>query len=326
MSLMPASVVGHGHAGEQSQMVHRTLWAMEFRPFTVELNTRFRGLTSRSGVLIRSTAGEAASAEDATQWGEYSPFADYTAERANRWWQAAMEAARGDWPEPVRDEVPVNAIVPEVDPDRAAEYARAGGCRTAKVKVGGRNLSDDTARIEAVADALGPGGKIRVDVNGTWDVDTAVRALRELEAAARSGGADGLEYAEQPCATVDELAELRRRIDVPIAADESVRIPGNADAVVKHHAADLIILKVNPMGGVQRCLDIAESAGLPVVVSSAMESSVGLAAGVALARALPELPYACGLGTGNLLATDTVRSTWKPINGVIQARTLKVVV
>lgn len=294
---------------------------MEFRPFVVELNTRFRGTTSRSGVLMRST-----DSDGKTHWGEYSPFADYPPERAGRWWRAAMEAARGDWPAPVRDEVPVNAIVPEVDHTTAAEYARAGGCRTAKVKVGGHNLSEDAARVEAVADALGPGGKIRVDVNGTWDVDTAVRALRELEAAARLGGVDGLEYVEQPCATVDELAQLRRRIDTPIAADESVRIPGNADAVVHAHAADLMILKVNPMGGVHRCLEIAERAGLPVVVSSAMESSVGLAAGVALARALPQLPYACGLGTGNLLATDTVSRTWKPKGGIIQSRPLEVIV
>lgn len=294
---------------------------MEFRPFVVELNTRFRGITSRSGVLMRSTDSDGKS-----HWGEYSPFADYPPERAGRWWRAAMEAARGDWPAPVRDEVPVNAIVPEVDHTTAAEYARAGGCRTAKVKVGGHNLSEDAARVEAVADALGPGGKIRVDVNGTWDVDTAVRALRELEAAARLGGVDGLEYVEQPCATVDELAQLRRRIDTPIAADESVRIPGNADAVVHAHAADLMILKVNPMGGVHRCLEIAERAGLPVVVSSAMESSVGLAAGVALARALPQLPYACGLGTGNLLATDTVSRTWKPKGGIIQSRPLEVIV
>lgn len=293
---------------------------MEFRPFVVELNTRFRGITSRSGVLLRST-----DSEGNDHWGEYSPFADYSPERAGRWWRAAMEAARGDWPATVRDHVPVNAIVPEVDPTAAAEYARAGGCRTAKVKVGGRNLSEDAARVEAVADALGPGGKVRVDVNGTWDVDTAVRALRELEAAARLGGVDGLEYVEQPCASVDELAELRRRIDTPIAADESVRIPGTADAVVKAHAADLIILKVNPMGGVHRCLEIAERAGLPVVVSSAMESSVGLAAGIALARALPELPYACGLGTGNLLATDTVAFTTVPVAGVVRAQVLEVV-
>jgi O-succinylbenzoate synthase len=131
---------------------------------------------------------------------------------------------------------------------------------------------------------------------------------------------------EQPCATVPDLALLRRRVDTPIAADESVRIPGDADAVVAAHAADIIVLKVSPLGGVRACLEIAERAGLPVVVSSAMESSVGLAAGIALARALPELPYACGLGTSLLLETDTVSDPLVPIDGFLRARELDVIV
>ena len=227
----------------------------------------------------------------------------------------------------MREAVAVNSVVPEVSAHDAPDYARAGGCRTAKVKVGGYGSTlQDAARVEAVAGALGRGGSVRIDVNGRWDVDDAVRALAELELAARRGGLDGLEYVEQPCATVDELAKLRRRVDTRIAADESVRIPGNADDVVKADAADLIILKVAPMGGIKRCLEVAERSGLPVVVSSAMESSVGLAAGLALARALPELPFACGLGTGALLATDTVADTWVPTDGYLTARSLEVTV
>ncbi len=238
-----------------------------------------------------------------------------------------MEAARGQWPTPVREAVPVNSIVPDVSPELAAVLAVAGGCRTAKVKVGGRDtLAADEARIEAVAAALGPSGRVRIDVNGAWDVDQAVRAVRALDAAARRGGVSGIEYVEQPCASVAELAMVRRRVSVPIAADESVRIPGNADAVVAASAADLIVLKAAPLGGVRRSLLVAERAGLPCVVSSAMETSVGLSAELALALALPDLPYACGLGTGALLAGDTVEQTLLPSNGMMRQRPLEVIV
>ena len=294
---------------------------MDFRPFRVELHTAFRGVTERSGVLFHTQGPDGVH-----HWGEYSPFADYTPRRASRWWAAAMEAARGDWPDPVRDEVAVNAIIPEVPAAQAAAMTIASGCRTAKVKVGGLGSTlQDAARVEAVAGALGLGGKIRVDANGAWDVDDAVRALTELELAARRGGLEGLEFVEQPCATIPDLAALRRRVDTLIAADESVRLPGDADAVVAANAADIIVLKVAPLGGVRACLEIAERSGLPVVVSSAMESSVGLAAGLALARALPDLPYACGLGTSLLLAADTVADPLVPVDGFLRARELEVI-
>lgn len=294
---------------------------MEFRPFHVQLWTRFRGTDERRGVLIKGHGPDGREA-----WGEYSPFPDYTPERASRWWSAAMEAARGEWPAFVRDTVPVNSIIPELPSGRAAQLALQGGCTTAKVKVAGTvSVRDDARRVEAVAVALGPTGKVRVDANGAWDVDTAVKALKELDAAARAGGADGLEYVEQPCRTVAELAQLRRRTDVLIAADESVRIPGDADEVMRADAADILVLKVAPMGGVQACLDVVDRYSVPIVVSSAMESSVGLAAGVALARALPELPYACGLGTSVLLATDTVRTPLVPVDGMMGDLTLDVI-
>ncbi|MFV0634018.1 o-succinylbenzoate synthase [Demequina sp.] len=294
---------------------------MEFRPFTVELRTVFRGLTRRTGVLMRTT-----DEHGVEHWGEYSPFADYDAPRASRWWAAAMEAARGQWPQPVRDSVAVNSIVPQVGPERARAYATAGGATTAKVKVaGGAELADDIARVEAVADALGPQGTLRIDVNGGWDVDQAVRAIDALERAARSGGLTGLQYVEQPCETVDELAQLRHRIDTPIAADEAIRIPGDPRAVLEAEAADIIILKTQPLGGVRRCLEIADQVyPRPIVVSSALESSVGLAAGVALACGLPVEPLACGLGTGALLATDTVAHTLVPAEGRIGPAVLEV--
>ena len=286
---------------------------MEFRPFTVELNTPFRSVSSRSGVLIHSRTK---TGDDA--WGEYAPFSNYTAAQRNRWWQAAMEAAQGGWPTPVRDKVPVSSIVPEVHAPVAAKYAAIGGCRTAKVKVGGdSSLRADALRVEAVAASLGSGGKIRIDANGAWSVEDAVRSLTELEMAARRGGLEGLEYVEQPCKTIEELALLRRRVDTLIAADESIRLPEDPMEVVRAQAADILVLKVAPLGGVRACMRIAEQTELPIVVSSAMESSVGLLAGIALARALPELPYACGLGTGALLATDTVRETIVAKDGMI---------
>lgn len=299
---------------------------MEFRPFRVHLTTRFRGVTERSGVLIR---GRAADGVDA--WGEYSPFPDYDAERSSRWWAAAMEAARGDWPAPVRTEVAVNSIVPEVGPAEAERHAVAGGCVVAKVKVGGRgsSLADDRTRVEATAAAVtalgGDRARVRVDANGAWGVDEAIHAISELERGARAGGLDGLEYVEQPCASIEELAQVRRRVSVPIAADESVRVPTDPLAVVRMGAADVLVVKVAPLGGVRACLSLASDAGLPVVVSSAMETSVGLAAGLALALALPDLPYACGLGTGTLLAEDVVSLPLVPHGGMLAPAPLEVI-
>jgi O-succinylbenzoate synthase len=300
---------------------------MEFRPFSVRLATQFRGVSERSGVLVRGSAADGSFA-----WGEYSPFADYDAERSSRWWAAAMEAARRDWPGAVRSDVPVNSIVPEVAPDEAARFAVAGGCVVAKVKVGGRgsSLADDRARVEAVASAVsalgGARARVRVDANGAWDVDQAVRSIAELDLGARAGGVEGLEYVEQPCATIEALAAVRRRVSVLIAADESVRVATDPLAVARAGAADILILKVAPLGGVRACLNLAEEAGLPIVVSSAMETSVGLAAGLALALALPDLPYACGLGTGALLAEDVVAEPLLPRDGKLSPVSMEVIV
>jgi len=286
---------------------------VEARTYDVPLTTRFRGITRRSGMLIRGAAG----------WGEWSPFPEYTRPEIDLWWQAAVEAATVGWPAPVRASVPVNSTVPAVEAGRAAYFATAGGCRTAKVKVAepSQSLSDDIARVEAVRDALGPDGRVRIDANGAWSVEQAVRALREL---ARFG----LEYAEQPCAGVQELADLRLAlaragIDVPIAADESIRRSGDPERVAALRAADVAVLKVQPLGGVRRCLQVAEQLGLPVVVSSALETSVGIAAGVALAAALPELPYACGLNTVALLELDVADEPLLAIDGAIQVRRVR---
>jgi len=275
--------------------------------YQLALRATFRRLTSRDGVLVHGDAG----------WGEFSPFWDYDDDEARSWWRAAREAADTGWPEPVRNRVEVNVTVPAVGPDQAHQIVAASGCRTAKVKVAepGQVLAEDQARLEAVRDAIGPAGKVRLDANAAWDVDTAAAALTVLDRAA-----GGLEYAEQPVPTVADLAALRRRTTVPIAADESVRRAADPLAVAAQDAADVVVLKVQPLGGVRACLELAERIGLPVVVSSALESSVGLAAGLALAAALPQLPYACGLGTAALLAADVVADPLLPVDGYLTVR------
>ncbi|HTT50182.1 MAG TPA: o-succinylbenzoate synthase [Streptosporangiaceae bacterium] len=275
------------------------------RAFAIPMRTRFRGITLREGALIEGPAG----------WAEFSPFAEYGPRECARWLACALEAAWDGWPAPRRGQVPVNVTVPAVGPDQAHRIVAASGCRTAKVKVAERGQPGraDIARVEAVRDALGPAGRIRVDANGGWDVDTAARMLGELS---RSG----LEYAEQPCPTLDELAELRKRVDVPVAADESIRRAEDPLAVRAAGAADIVVLKAQPLGGVRSALRIAAACGLPAVVSSAVESSVGLAAGVALAAALPELPYACGLATMSLLTGDVTSQPLAGPGGVLPVR------
>jgi O-succinylbenzoate synthase len=270
--------------------------------FSVPMRTRFRGVTVREGVLLRGAAG----------WGEFSPFLEYDAREARPWLDAAVESAEREYPPAVRDRIPVNVTVPAIGPEQARLLVETAGCRTAKVKVAepGQTTADDEARVAAVRDALGPDGLVRIDANGAWSVEDAVPALRLLDRAA-----GGLEYVEQPCATVEELAAVRRRVDVPVAADESIRRAADPYRVRDLEAADVAVLKVQPLGGVRACLRIAEDLGLPVVVSSALETSVGIAAGVALAAALPELPHACGLATVQLLAEDVARKPLLPERG-----------
>jgi len=200
------------------------------------------------------------------------------------------------------------------DGRQALIFAALRGDLDAKVKVAekGQTLSDDIARVEAVRDAIGPRGNVRVDANGGWTVDEAVSAIAALNLAAH-----GLEYVEQPCASVEDLASVRRRVGVPIAADESIRRAEDPLRVAELAAADIAVLKVAPLGGVHACLRIAEQIGLPVVVSSAIETSIGLAAGLALAAALPELPYACGLATTSLLGGDVVAEPLVPVDGFL---------
>lgn len=263
------------------------------RIYAIPMRARFRGITVREGMLIEGPAG----------WGEFCPFADYDDTVSAGWLATTIEQCTVGWPEPVRDRIPINCTVPAVGPERAHEIAANSGCHTAKVKVADHpeSLSEDLARVEAVRDAFGPDGAIRVDANGVWDTDTAVSHIRQLDKAA-----SGLEYVEQPCPTIEELATVRRAVEVRIAADESIRRAEDPMRVAVAGAADVAVIKCTPLGGVRRSLEVAEAAGLPCVVSSALETSVGLAAQVALAAALPELNFACGLGTLSLLNSDIV--------------------
>jgi O-succinylbenzoate synthase len=276
------------------------------------LRVPFRGLTRRDVLLLPGAAG----------WGEFGPFAEYDADTSRPWWLAAHEAAVMGWPSAVRRSIPINATVPAVPADQVgAVLALWPGVQTAKVKVAaqGQQPADDLERLAAVRDVLGRHGRVRIDVNAAWDLDTALALLPRYERAA-----GGLEYVEQPCAEVADLAALRRRLDVPVAADESVRLAADPTHVARAHAADVVVLKAAPLGGVRAGLALAERVALPVVVSSALDSSVGLAAGVALAAALPELPYACGLGTAALLADDVSDDPLLPVDGAVEVRAVSV--
>lgn len=281
------------------------------RVVAIPMRTRFRGVTVREAALLQGPVG----------WGEFSPFLEYAAPEAARWLAAGVEAAWRGWPAPVRAEVPVNATVPAVPAERVAEVlARYDGTTTAKVKVAepGQSLADDLDRVAAVRDVLGPRGRIRVDANGAWSLDDAVRALTAL-------ASYDLEYAEQPCATVPELHELRLAlarggIDVPVAADESIRKADDPIRVAREGAADVVVVKVAPLAGVRRALEVVAECGLPAVVSSALDTSIGMRAGVALAAALPSLDHACGLGTVALLEGEVTTDPLVPVRGVLAVR------
>ncbi|WP_455835107.1 o-succinylbenzoate synthase [Pseudarthrobacter siccitolerans] len=277
---------------------------------SLPMRVKFRGIMERESLLLRGPAG----------WGEFCPFPEYGDAEASRWLASAIEAGWEGFPAPLRTLIPINATVPAVAAERVPEVlARFGRVDAVKVKVAeqGQTLDDDAARLAAVRSAL-PDAAIRVDANGGWDVPAAIEALTRL--------ADvGLEYAEQPVPTIEGLAEVRRAlqsagISVLVAADESVRKESDPLRVARAGAADLIVVKVAPLGGVRRALDIVAKAGLPAVVSSALDTSVGIRAGLALAAALPELPYACGLGTVSLFESDVTTDPLVADDGAITLR------
>lgn len=265
--------------------------------FSIPLKVPFRGVTHRRGALVRGPQG----------WGEFSPFPGYPAARWRRCIASALCCAFEPWPAPVRDAVAVHATVPAVGAQEAAALVASSGCLAAKVKVA---EGDDEARVEAVRHALGPAGRLVIDANGAWTVQQAASAIRRLSRY-------GLDLVEQPVREIADLARLRRKVNVALAADESASSPGALRSISKLEAADVVVIKVQSFGGVPQALRAIQAGALPAVVSSLVETSVGVSAGLALAAALPELPYPCGLGTVPLLAGDLTARSLIPVRGML---------
>ncbi|WP_082474153.1 o-succinylbenzoate synthase [Curtobacterium sp. Leaf261] len=276
------------------------------------MRVRFRGITVREALVLRGPEG----------WTEFSPFVEYDDAEAAAWLRATIDFG---WTshEPTADSVPVNATVPAVRAHDVADVlARYPGCTTAKVKVAepGTVVADDVARVAEVRRVMGEDAAIRVDANMLWSVDEAERALTEL-------APFRLQYAEQPCRTVAELAELRSRIaglGVPVAADESVRKAADPLAVARAGAADVLVVKAQPLGGITAARRVVGEAGLPCVVSSALETSVGIAMGAFLAASAAADGYASGLGTAAMFQGDVTSDPILPSDGRVGVRRVDV--
>lgn len=271
--------------------------SMPLRYFNIPLQVPFRGVTSRRGGVLKGPHG----------WGEWSPFPGYGAFSDMT---AAYTSAFEPWPAAVRDSIPVHVTVPALGPEEAAAMVRASGCADAKVKVA---EGDDEARVEAVRDALGPHGRLVVDANGAWEVDEAIRNIRRLYRYS-------VDLVEQPVRGYMAMAKVRKAVEVPLAADELASSIGAVRRIVEVGSADVLVIKLQCVGGMQSALRLREECDLPMIVSNLIETSVGVSAGVALAAALPELPFPCGLGTVPLLGGDLVVDSLVPVCGRIAVR------
>jgi O-succinylbenzoate synthase len=278
---------------------------------SVPLTVPFRGITQRELVLLEGERG----------WSEFSPFVEYSDQESSTWLAAACDFGWNALPSLQRETIGINATIPAVDLSEVRRLLELfQGCRTFKIKVAepGQSRPEDIERVRFVRESLGPEGRIRLDANGAWNVDEAEHAIHDL-------APFDIEYVEQPCASVAELHELRERIaymDIPIAADESIRKAEDPAAVIAAGAADILVLKAQPLGGVHRVRELAASTDLPIVLSSALESSIGISMGLAAACALPTLDFDCGLGTATLLAADVVSNPLVPQNGYMTMQRL----
>lgn len=273
------------------------------RVIALPTKTNFRGVQLREIALFQGPNG----------WGEFSPFLEYSPEESAPWLKSAIEAASGARPEILRSSVKVNGTIPAVNKREEIEEIvnLFPGVETFKIKVGD-NLSEDIARLATVK-SLRPKAKLRVDVNGNWTVSQAITNLRAIYE-----NIGPLQYAEQPCATLAELRELKEKLLVPIsiAGDEVLRKAADPFAINLSGAVDVLMLKVQPLGGIVRASQLASHHQLPVVVSSALESAVGIHYGLLLAASLPEMNFDCGLGTGALLSADV--ASLPIVNGEIK--------
>lgn len=273
-----------------------------FRDFTVvsiPTKTNFRGITTREVALFKGSAG----------WSEFGPFLEYGDEEAKAWLRAAIEGAYCDWPTAFRQSIPVNATLPKVSENQVAGILSGfPGCHTVKIKID--DFVNDSALIEATLDYL-PDAKIRLDVNGGWSLQEALLNLHDYHL--RFGKV--FEYVEQPCLDFSDLVKLKREIPIKIAVDESIRKNLAADHSNFSEGADVAIIKWAPSGGMSAALHLIEEIQLPAVVSSALDTGIGISHGVALSAALPDLSFACGLGTVALLTSDIVQPAQIPVAG-----------
>ena len=255
------------------------------RVVALPMKTNFRGVTVREVALIHGEYG----------WGEFSPFLEYDDAESAPWLACAIEAATQPKPKLYRTEVAVNGTIPALNDKEELEKIVNSfpGVTTFKVKVG-TNADEDIVRINSLR-SLRPNAKFRIDANGLLSVDQAVSLLELV---------GDIEYIEQPCATIEELRELKKRINVKVVGDEVLRKAKDPFAIDLTGAVDYLMLKVQPLGGIKRAHQLAEHHKLPVVVSSALESAVGINYGLTLAASLEEMNFDCGLGTGSLLAKN----------------------
>ncbi len=255
------------------------------RVVTLPTTTNFRGVTFREVAVIQGEYG----------WGEFSPFLEYDEAESASWLACAIEAATKPKPQLYRTEVAVNGTIPALNDVQDLERVINSfpGVKTFKVKVG-TDVSEDLHRLELVR-TLQPNATIRVDVNGLWSVDEAEKFINSI---------GDVEYVEQPCATIEELRELKKRVDVKIVGDEVIRKAADPFDVDLSSAVDYLMLNVQPLGGIKRANKLAEHHNLPVVVSSALESAVGINYGLILAASFEGMSFDCGLGTGSLLAKN----------------------
>ena len=268
--------------------------------FRIPLKVRFSGVGFRTGYLYKGPGG----------WGEASPFPGFAQDADGRCHASARELATDGWPHPRISSVRVSGVVGATEPEKAHYLAARSGCTAMKVKVG--DVFDE-ARVEAVRDAIGPEGELRIDANGAWDVDTAIAKIAAFQRF-------GVCLVEQPVKTIEDLAKVRAKVQVPIAADECIASVEDAREVARIGAADVIVVKLQYAGGPSEALRIIDASGLPAVVSSPVETSVGIAAGAAFAASLDQPPFAHGLGTGTLLAFDVVTERLIPQGGMLQVR------